>query len=111
MKKTINGPPSQERERPALDPDVREQQMIALAIDLAEKQLREGTASQQLIVHYLKLATARERIERRQKELENELLIAKTEALQNAKRTDEMYEEAIAAMKRYSGYSGNEVVR
>ena len=108
----MRGKPSQyisidnpERDRPALDPDVREQQMIALAVDLAEKQLREGTASQQVIIHYLKLATEREKRELRQKELENELLIAKTEAIRTAKRTDEMYANAIEAMKRYSGYT------
>lgn len=89
--------------RPALTPEGRENQMISLAEDLAEKQLREGTASSQLITHYLKLATAREKLERVKLEKENELLIAKTEALQSQKRIEEMYADAIKAMRRYSG--------
>lgn len=90
--------------RPALNPDAREQQMIYLATELAAKQLAEGTASSQVITHYLKLATAKERIEREILEKQKDLISAKTEALQAAKRVDELYTEAIAAMRRYSGH-------
>jgi hypothetical protein len=74
-----------------------------LATDLAEKQLREGTASSQVITHYLKLGTMREKLELRNKELDNELLIAKREALESAKRVEELYSDAIAAMRSYAG--------
>ena len=94
--------------RPALTPEARENQMIALAEDLAEQQLRDGTASSQLITHYLKLATARERLERVKLEKENELLIAKTEALQSQKRIEELYADAIKAMRKYSGHGDEE---
>lgn len=94
--------PSQKR-RPAITPEGRENQLISLAVDCAEKQLREGTASSQVIVHYLKLATAKERLEREKLEQENRLLQAKTEAMQSAKRVEELYENAITAMKHYSG--------
>jgi hypothetical protein len=94
--------------RPALTPEARENQMISLAEDLAEQQLRDGTASSQLITHYLKLATARERLERVKLEKENELLIAKTEALQSQKRIEEMYADAIKAMRKYSGHGGDD---
>lgn len=90
--------------RPALSPDARQNQMIALAEDLAEQQLRDGTASSQLITHYLKLATARERLEQQKLEKENELLIAKTNALKSAERVEELYANAISAMRRYSGH-------
>ena len=89
--------------RPALTPEARENQMISLAVDLAEKQLVEGTASSQVITHYLKLGSTKERLEKEKLEEENKLLKAKTEALQSAKRVEELYADAIAAMKRYSG--------
>ena len=95
--------------RPALSPEVRENQMISLAVDLAEKQLMEGTASSQVITHYLKLGSTKERLEKEKLEEENKLLKAKTEALQSAKRVEELYSDAIAAMKRYSGNGGGDV--
>lgn len=88
---------------PARDAEDRENQLISLATDLAEKQLREGTASSQVITHYLKLGTMREKLELRNKELDNELLIAKREALESAKRVEELYSDAIAAMRSYAG--------
>lgn len=95
--------PTQRRRRPALTPEARENQMISLAVDLAEKQLMEGTASSQVITHYLKLGSTKERLEKEKLEEENKLLKAKTEALQSAKRVEELYADAINAMKRYSG--------
>ena len=89
--------------RPALTPEARENQMISLAVDLAEKQLMEGTASSQVITHYLKLGSTKERLEKEKLEEENKLLRAKTEALQSAKRVEELYSDAIAAMRKYSG--------
>lgn len=91
------------RRRPALTPEARENQMIALAVDLAEKQLMEGTASSQVITHYLKLGSTKERIEKEILEKQKELISAKTESLQSAKRVEELYTEAINAMRRYSG--------
>lgn len=95
--------------RPALTPEARENQMISLAVDLAEKQLMEGTASSQVITHYLKLGSTKERLEKEKLEEENKLLKARTEALQSAKRVEELYADAISAMKRYSGNGGGEV--
>ena len=89
--------------RAALTPEAREDQLIYLATELAEKQLRDGTASSQVVTHYLKLATAKERIEREKLELEKNLLVAKTEALQSQKRVEELYADAISAMRKYSG--------
>ena len=89
--------------RPALTPESRENQLIYLATDLAEKQLREGTASSQVITHYLKLGSTKEKLEREKLEEENKLLRAKTENLQSQKNVEEAYLKAIEAMKRYSG--------
>lgn len=77
--------------------------MIALAVDLAEQQLADGTASSQVITHFLKLGTTKERLEKEKLERENELLRAKTENLQSAKRVEELYQNALNAMRRYSG--------
>ena len=87
----------------AKTPEARENQMIALAVDLAEKQLIEGTASSQVITHYLKLATTKEKIEREILEKQKELIVAKTENLQSAKRIEELYSNALKAMQNYSG--------
>ena len=92
--------------RPALTPEARENQLISLATDLAAQQLRDGTASSQVITHYLKLGTAKERLEREILAENKKLLAAKTEALQSAKRIEELYTNAIAAMRKYSGHGG-----
>ena len=89
--------------RPALTPEARESQMISLAETLAERQLRDGTASSQLITHYLKLATARERLERVKLERDIALAEAKAKALESTDRGNELYEKAIRAMRKYSG--------
>lgn len=88
---------------PSLDPEGRENQLIALAINLAEKQLREGTASSQVISHYLKLGSTKEKLEKEILEKQKELIAAKTETLQAQKRMDDMYSKALDAMRLYSG--------
>lgn len=90
--------------RPALTPEARENQLIDLAVELAEKQLQEGTASSQVITHYLKLGSTRERLERERLEEENKLLRAKTKALADNEERKILYEEAIKAMRRYNGH-------
>lgn len=91
------------REAPALSPDARENQLIALATNLAEQQLRDGTASSQVITHYLKLGSSKERLEQEIMEKQRELIAAKTESLKSAKRVEELYSKAIEAMRHYSG--------
>lgn len=90
------------RRAPAKTPESREKQLMSLAVDLAEKQLSDGTASAQVITHYLKLASTTQRLEQEKLERENELLRAKTEALQSAKRVEELYANALTAMRSYS---------
>lgn len=89
--------------RPGLTVKSREDQLISLAVDVAEEQLRNRTASSQVITHFLKLGTTRAELEREKIAHENELLRAKTEQIQSAKRTEELYANAISAMRRYSG--------
>jgi len=88
---------------PASTPEARENQLIALAEARAEEQLRNGTASSQVICHYLRLGSMRERLEREKLEDEVKLLKAKTEALESAKRVEELYSNALKAMRSYSG--------
>ena len=106
--KVSNDSGSSRKMRPALTPEARENQLISLAVDLAEKQLREGTASSQVVTHYLKLGSTKERIEKEILEKQKELITAKTEALQSAKRVEELYTNALNAMRRYSGNGGND---
>lgn len=94
---------SSKKMRPALTPEGRENQMISLAVDLAEKQLMDGTASSQVITHFLKLGSTTQRLEKEKLEEENKLLKAKTKALEDAADMKALYADAIAAMKRYSG--------
>lgn len=91
------------RRAPAATVEARENQMVALAVDLAEKQLREGTASPSVVVHYLKLGTTKERLEKEKLQQENELLKAKTEALQATKQSEEIYSKVLSAIRAYSG--------
>lgn len=97
------------RTRPALTPEADENQMICLATDFARKAMEEGTASSQIVVHYLKLGTAAKKLELEKLKNENMLLQAKTEAIQSGKRTEELINDALAAMKRYSGHGGDDV--
>lgn len=96
------------RTRPALTPEARENEMIALAVDLAEEQLRNGTASSQVITHYLKLGSSKERIEKEMLEKQKELLTAKTESLQAAKKAEEGYEKVLEALKLYNGFEDDD---
>ena len=93
---------------PGKTPEARENQMIAYAMDLAEKQLREGTAKSQVITHFLKLGSIKERQELLLLEQEIELKKAKTDAIQSAKRVEELYINALNAMKTYTGSMGSE---
>jgi hypothetical protein len=102
-KKNAESSGSTKNFRPALTPESRENQMISLAVNLAEEQLRAGTASSQVITHFLKLATSKAQLEKDKLRRENELLAAKTESLQSAQKMEELYEQAIKAMQKYSG--------
>lgn len=88
---------------PARTPESRENQMIALAVELAEKQLMEGTASSQVITHFLKLGSTKEKIEKEILIKQKDLIAAKTEQIQSQKRIEELYADALNAMRRYSG--------
>ena len=100
--KTTTSNPSRKM-RPALTPEARENQLIALAIDLVEQRLREGTASSQETTHFLKLGSMKNRLEMEKLEEENKLLKAKTESIQSQKRVEELYLEALNAMRNYAG--------
>lgn len=88
---------------PALTPEAKENQMIALSMDVAEQMLRSGKPPAQVVTHFLKLGSMKEKLEREKIENENRLLKAKVESLQSQKRVEELYADAINAMKRYSG--------
>ena len=90
-------------EEPALTQEAREYLLISLSERLAEKQLREGTASSQVIVHYLRLGTMRERLERDKLKYETELLKSKKEAIDSEKRSEELFSKAISAFRSYRG--------
>lgn len=91
--------------QPATTMEGRENQLISLAFDLVEQRFRDGTASATETTHFLKLGSTRERLEQQRLQNENLLLSAKVDALESAKRVEELFEEAIDAMRRYSGQS------
>ena len=93
------------RRPPALSPEAREDQLVAAAIDLAEEKLLDGTASTQLICHYLKLGTEKSKLEAEKLRHENQLLEAKTDAIKSAQRSEEVYAQALDAMRMYRGES------
>ena len=94
--------------RPALTPEARENQLISLAVDLAEQQLRDGTASSQVITHYLKLGSTKERIEKEILEKQKELIEAKTKNINQSSEARELYANALAAFRKYSGSGGDD---
>lgn len=94
--------------RPGLTPEARENQLVSLAVDLAERQLMEGTASSQVITHYLKIGSTKERIEKEILEKQKDLIEAKTQSLQSSQRIEELYINALNAMKEYGGHGGTD---
>jgi hypothetical protein len=93
---------------PAKTLEARENQLIALSVDEAERRIRNGTVSAQVLTHYLRLGTTKAQLEKQKLEQENKLLMAKTEALESAKKMEELYAEALSAMTAYRGDSPNE---
>jgi hypothetical protein len=88
---------------PASTPEERDNQMISLAYDRAEQQLRDGTASSQVIVHFLKLGNIKSELELEKLKKENTLLDAKATAIESTQRIEELYSDAIIAMKKCRG--------
>jgi hypothetical protein len=89
--------------RPAMNPKDREDELINLAVGLAEKQLKDGTASTQVIVHYLKLGSTRGMLEHEMLENKTKLVKAQTESIESNKRVEDLYKNALEAMQIYSG--------
>lgn len=94
--------------RRSIDPESRENQLIALAYDVAEQQLLDGTISSQVLAQLIKAGSTKGQAELKKLQSENELLRAKTESIQSAARTDEIYRNAIKAMKNYNGSEPSE---
>ncbi len=88
---------------PAVDPESRENQLVSLAVEQAEEMLAEHRAPTAIVVHYLKLASTKNQLEKEKLRKENILLEARTNAIESAARTEELYARAIEAMKEYSG--------
>lgn len=89
--------------RPATTPEGRENQLISLAYDFAEQQIREGVVSAQVLTHFLKLGSTREKVEQQKLLNENLLLSAKIEQINSGQRMEELYEKALGAMREYKG--------
>ena len=102
-KATTSSSKSKTKMRPALSPEAREAQMIALAMDVAEERLRNGTASSQEVVHFLKLGTSRAELEKEKLKKENKVLEAKAKAYESSEEIKTLYENALKAMRNYSG--------
>ena len=91
------------RRSPARTLEARERELSSLATDCAEQQMRKGTASAQVIVHYLRLATTEKELELEQMRLRNELLKAQADNLRSQAASEELYAKALSAMRAYSG--------
>ena len=103
--KTNTSSNSTKRIRPALTPEARENQLIALAMDLVEQRILDGTASSQETTHFLKLASSKAKLEKQLLEAQAEMAIAKKEALDAQRRSDEDLKEVIRAFRQYSGHA------
>lgn len=109
MAKAVKSSGGQSRRRAAVTPEARENQLISLAMDLAEQQLRDGTASSQVITEFLKRGSTKAQIEKELLEKQRDLASAKTESLKSQARIEELYAKAMAAMKRYNGEDEEEL--
>jgi len=96
---------SSRKSPPARTPEARENQLIALAVDEAERQLRAGTASSQIVTHYLKLGTRKSQLECSVLEKKKELLTAQADAYKSAANIEKLYSEAMTMMRKYRGES------
>ena len=86
-----------------MTPEAREEQLIGLAVDIAEQRLRNGTATAQEIVHFLKLGSTRSKREDELMDEQIKMVKAKTQAIESSQRVEELYNQALDAMRRYSG--------
>lgn len=109
VSRRLNSEPQKPRRPPATSLDARENQLIAAAIDLAEQQILEGTASSQVITHFVKLGSSREKLEQARLAGENKLLEAKAEQMESQKRVEDLYSEALNAMRSYAGQEPTEL--
>lgn len=107
--KATDSSSSSRKMRPALTPEAYESQMISLAMDLVRERLMNGTASSQETTHFLKLGSVKAQRELEKLTRENELLRAKTEALDSSKSSEELYKNAIKAFASYSGHGDADV--
>lgn len=89
--------------RPFITPEGQQSYLVSLAFNLVEQRLRDGTASSQETTHFMEIGSEREILRREKLIEENKLLRAKTDALKSQKHVEELYEEALNAMRRYSG--------
>lgn len=89
---------------PARTEEARESQLISLAMDVVEQRMLDGSASSQEVTHFLKLGSTKERVEREILERKKELMTAQTDAIKSQKRVEELYAEALDAMRAYSGH-------
>lgn len=89
--------------RPSTTEEGREKQLVSLAIDLAEKQLRDGTASSQVISHYLKVGSTKEKKDMQLLDAQIQLANAKAESLKSIEKIEELYTKAMSKMGIYSG--------
>lgn len=105
-KQVPDSPPDQEEfisQITGTSPEAVEKEMINLAVREVEYRIRNHKASSQELVHYLKMGSEKERLEREKLEAEVELQKVKAEAIEAAKNSEELYNKAIEAMKHYSG--------
>lgn len=108
MPKRKANPIKKTKSRPAITPEARENQLISLAYDLVEQRLLDGTATSQETTHFLKLGSAKTKLEMEKIRKENNLLDSKKEALDSSKRSEELFEKALQAMRSYSGVNNED---
>lgn len=102
---STESPRAPSRLRPGLSRETDENQCIALSIDIAKQKLLDGTAPTSMVMHFLKLGTTRELLEREMMEQQKELMEAKKQALESQAKVEQMYADAMRAMQKYSPYS------
>lgn len=93
---------------PGTTPKAREDQLIAMAYDKVEERIKNDTVTGAELVQILKWGSTKETLERELMERDLQLKMAKTEALQSSKQIEELYKQAMSAMRTYQGLSSDD---
>lgn len=86
---------------PPLSDKDHEAKLISLTLQMAEQQLIDGTASSQVMTHFLRLGSIRSKVELEKLRLENNLLTEKIQSEKMGQQLKEMFQDVMESLRDY----------